>query len=362
VNAPSSGAASAKERRPARGRSRRALLPAVWEGWDDERLLGLRMCDLDLRIEGTGLEERMAELCRDLAEHGLRFQPHAWLSDEWFTPDGVPGIAIPFYLAHPRLARLEQNQMLEVEGGTPEWCLRILRHETGHALENAYRLRLRRRRQELFGKTSQPYPDHYAPRPYSKSHVIHLESWYAQSHPDEDFAETFAVWLTPGSDWRTRYAGWRALRKLEYVDELMREIGPQLPFLRSRQRPELLSTLGKTLHEHYQQKRQHYGVDHPDFYERDLRRLFSGAPEDAGRPTAASFLARHRRDLRRRVRRWTGEYSYTIDQVLGDMIARCRELKLHLSGPEDEAKVDFAVLLTVQTMKYLHSGRHRVPL
>ena len=26
---------------------------------------------------------------------------------------------------------------------------------------------------------------------------MHLDPWYAQSHPDEDFAETFAVWLTP---------------------------------------------------------------------------------------------------------------------------------------------------------------------
>src|SRR5258708_8388545 len=138
MNAPLSNEVPTRERRPARGRSRRALLPAVWEGWDDERLLGLRMCDLDLRVEGSGLEERMAELYPALAEHGLRFRPHAWLSDEWFTPAGVPGIAIPFYLAHPPLARLDQNQMLEVEGETPERCRRILRHETGHPLENAY--------------------------------------------------------------------------------------------------------------------------------------------------------------------------------------------------------------------------------
>jgi hypothetical protein len=138
----------------------------------------------------------------------LVFRPHFWLSDEWFCPDGEPGIAMPFYLAHPRLARLEMAQMREVEGGTREWCLRILRHETGHAIENAYRLRRRPRRRELFGRTSQPYPDSYSPRPYSKSFVRHLDAWYAQSHPDEDFAETFAVWLTPDSDWR------RALRAL----------------------------------------------------------------------------------------------------------------------------------------------------
>src|SRR5215510_5300432 len=175
---------------PKRRSRRRPLPPSEWEGWDDEQLLELRMCDLDVRIEGSPLEERLKELSGELEARGLAFRPHYWLSDEWFCPDGVPGIALPFYLAHPRLARLELNQMLEVEGGTRDWCLKILRHETGHAIEHADRLRRRGRRQELCGRTSEPYPEAYAPRPYSKSFVLHLDAWYAQSHPDEDFAET----------------------------------------------------------------------------------------------------------------------------------------------------------------------------
>ena len=199
------------------GESRRSPEPA-WADWPDEKLLDLRMCDLDVRIEGGDLEGRIAHLYGELKDSGLRFRPHFWLSDEWFTPDDVPGIAIPFYLAHPRLARLELSQMLEVEGGTPEWCMRILRHETGHAIDHAFLLRRRRRRQQLFGKSSDPYPEYYTPKPYSKSFVLHLDTWYAQSHPDEDFAETFAVWLSPESRWRERYAGWPALKKLEYMD------------------------------------------------------------------------------------------------------------------------------------------------
>ncbi len=334
----------------------------MWESWDDEKLLDLRLCDLDVRIEGSGLEDRLAELFRELEGRGLRFRPHVWLSDEWFCPDGVPGMAIPFYLAHPRLGRLEQSLMLEVEGGTREWCLKILRHETGHAIENAYRLRRRRRRQELFGRTTNPYPEYYAPRPYSKSFVLHLDAWYAQSHPDEDLAETFAVWLGPEAEWRSRYAGWPALRKLEYMDELMKELAGQTPPVVSRRQPELLSRLRRTLREHYRIKRRHYGLDHPDFYDRDLKRLFSDAPEHAGNPTAASFLNRIRREVRRRVGRWTGAYQYTIDQVLADIVTRSRELNLRLAGPEDEAKLEFITLLTVQTMNYLASGRHRVAL
>ena len=145
-------------------------------------------------------------------------------------------MAVPFYLAHPRLERLEKAQMLAVEGGEHEWCMRILRHEAGHVIDNAYKLRLRKQRRRLFGSSSNPYPEFYAPRPYSKSFVLHLDPWYAQSHPDEDFAETFAVWLTPESNWKTRYAGWPAIKKLEYMDELMQSLVGKTAAARPRSR------------------------------------------------------------------------------------------------------------------------------
>jgi hypothetical protein len=339
---------------------RRALPPTEWEGWDDERLLDLRLCDLDIRIEGTPLEERIAQLGAELEAARLAFRPHFWLSDEWFTPDGVPGIAVPFYLAHPRLARLEQSQMLEVEGGTPDWCMRILRHEAGHALENAFGLRNRRKRRKVFGLTSEPYPDAYAVRPYSKRFVIHLEEWYAQSHPDEDFAETFAVCLTPGSDWRDRYVGWPALRKLEYVEEVIQELAGQLPLVSAKQRVDPLSSLRRTLRTHYRRRRAHYGVGGADVYDDGLKRLFA-SPSSGGRP-AAIFLAQKRKEMRKLVRRYTGERQYLIDRVLEDMIGRCRALDLRVTQQPEQARLEFAVLLTVQAMNYLHSGRHRLPL
>jgi hypothetical protein len=338
------------------------LPPSEWESWDDERLLATRLCDLDLRLQGTFVEPLLEQVRAELRERGLLFQPHCWLSDEWFTPDGVPGIAVPFYLAHPRLARLEQNQMLEVEGGTPEWCLRILRHEVGHAVENAYHLRRRKRRVQLFGRSSERYPEDYAPRPYSKSYVTHLGYGYAQSHPDEDFAETFAVWLTPGSDWAQRYAGWKALRKLSYVDELMRSLAGEPPKVTSRREVEPLAALRKTLREHYEARRKTYGVEEGELYDRDLRRLFSSAPEHARNPSAARFLSRMRKEARRLVRRWSGVYQYTIDQVLGRMIGRCRALGLRLAGPEDQVRQEFLVLLAVRVVNDTHSGRHRLAL
>jgi hypothetical protein len=334
-------------------------VPPDWASLPEDQLLDFRMADLPLAIEGT-LAARIAQLREEIAARDLHFPLHFYLSDEWFTPDGATAIAVPFYLAHPRLEKLEEAQMLEVEGGEHEWCMRILRHEAGHAIDNAFKLRLRRQRRQVFGLPSKPYPEFYTPKPYSKSYVLHLDAWYAQSHPDEDFAETFALWLTPNSEWRQRYSGWPAAKKLEYMDTLMRSLQRETARVDNPEEVDPLPKLRKTLRQHYRNKRRHYGVDYPNFYDRDLRRLFSDAPDFSDNITAAQFIARNRRPVRRLVAEWTGIYQYTIDQVLEDMISRSRELKLRLAVPEDHARQEFTVLLTVQAMNYLHSGGHRL--
>jgi len=337
----------------------RPPLDENWAELPDEQLLDVRMADLPIHIEGT-VAARIDQLRHELATRDLRLPIHFYLSDEWFTPDGATAIAIPFYLAHPRLEKLEEAQMFEAEGAEHEWGMRILRHEAGHVIDNAFKLRLRRQRREVFGSPREPYPEFYTPKPYSKSFVLHLDSWYAQSHPDEDFAETFAVWLTPNSEWHQRYAGWPASKKLEYMDGLMESLRQREPKVQNPEEVDPLKRLRKTLRQHYRTKRRHYGVDYPNFYDRDLRKLFSDAPEHAANVTAAQFIGRMRRQVRRVVADWTGIYQYTIDQVLEDMIARCRELKLRLATPEDQARQEFTVLLTVQAMNYLHSGGHRL--
>ena len=333
-----------------------------WARLSDEELLDVRICDLDLTIAGTAIEPRVRQLYQELEERNLRFSPPCWLSDEWFTPNDVPGIAIPFYLAHPRLAKLEDHQMLEVEGGTKTWCMQLLRHEAGHAIEIAFRLNRRLRWRKTFGDASIPYPDHYNPKPFSRAYVLHLDWWYAQSHPTEDFAETFAVWLKSGSQWRRRYRGWRAFKKLEYVDELMGQISGKPPHVKSRALIDPIHRLKHTLREHYRAKRERYEVDYPDFYDRDLDRLFSDATEHAGHPPAATFLRRVRRPVRKLVSSWTGEYSYTIDLVLKEMISRCRKRDLRVVRSPDEIRLELAVWLTKQTMSYVHSRDHRIAL
>jgi hypothetical protein len=329
-----------------------------WARRSDEELLSLRFRDLPIRSLGRLILRAQKELYRELERLGLRFRPHIWLSDEWFCPDGVPGFAVPFYLAHPRLMSLERRLMLEVEGGTLRSCLRLMRHETGHAIDNAYGLRKRRGRQRLFGSSDVPYPTSYAPKPFSRRFVRHLDSGYAQAHPDEDFAETFAVWLDPGARWKERYTGWPALEKLLYVEELMAGISRRPPLLRNRRRPHQLSTMGRSLSVHYRLRRERYRVDFPENYDNDLNRIFAHRGADA----AAAFLRRHRGLLRRQVARWTRIPCYAVDVVLRDWIARTGERDLRLRTQPDKTLQDVLTALSVRVMQYLQSGNYRVAL
>ena len=330
-----------------------------WETLSDEQLLERRLSSLRVTVGGTWLEDCVSSLHEELKERGLRLRPHAWISSEWFSPDRKPGIAIPFYLAHPRLMKLEKKMMLDVEGGTWSECMAILRHEAGHAVQQAYQLHRRRRWQQLFGLSSKRYPLYYRPDPASRRYVQHLRLWYAQSHPDEDFAETFAVWLRPRSNWRTRYAGWPALKKLEYVDELMNEIAGKPPLLTSRERVDPLHKLSETLGSHYQKKQAFYTFTPPKTYDRDLYRLFSANPRHRRAQPASVFIRRHRAHVRKLVARWTGENQLTLDAVLDDMIIRCRAHNLRAVGSERKLLTDFTVLLTAKTMHALFGPSQR---
>lgn len=327
-----------------------------WARWSTEEILDLQFRELDLELEGTPVADLVETVRGELQAKELRFMPHVWLADEWFSPSGVPGVGVPFYLAHPRLTRLERELMLQVEGGTKRESIKYMRHEVGHAICHGFQLQRKRRWQELFGKASTPYPDFYRPNPSSKRFVQHLDAWYAQSHPEEDFAETFAVWLAPRNGWRARYEGWPALRKLEYVDELMQGLRGKKATETSRARPYSVAKLRTKLRTHYNRKRERYTVTYSDAYDRDLKRLFTATRRDPGSQTAASFLRQHRRQIRDLVVRWTGEYAFTVDQVMKEMIGRCTELGLRAT-PSFQSEIDFAIMLTVHSMNYVHRGK-----
>ena len=330
-----------------------------WAPLRDEELLAYRIRDLGVRIDGSELEPRIAKLYGELQARGLRLRPACYLGDEWFSPAGVPAIAIPFYLAHVRLKQLELHQMMEVEGGTPEWCAQLLRHECGHAFDHAFRFSARRTWREVFGNPDVDYePETYRPRPYSKSFVRHLPNWYAQAHPDEDFAETFAVWLASSpSEWRDRYRGWNALEKLEYVDRLMQEAKRKAPAVRGGRRRADATKMRSTLAHYYAARRKLWAEDQPGFYDVDLRRIFAASP--TGHGTAAAFMRRRQKAIVAGVVRWTGQRKYVVDALARRLVERCAELALHAPSDEAALALDLGAYLGSLVTNHLHTGRFK---
>ncbi len=330
--------------------------PSDWASLSDEQLLERRISTLGLKLEGTSLEPLIKQLYEELSAKGLTFHPPCHIGDEWFVPIGIPAIFVPFFLAHDRLRALERTMMLEVEGETPEWFMKLMRHEAAHAYSYAYHFQRKKKWQKFFGKTSrESTPSFYRPRPFSHSYVVHLDDWYAQAHPDEDFAETFAIWLTPGFDWRERYKGWKALRKLEYIDELMHSIAGLPPTHTPKYRVAEYNCLNVKLKTYYARKRKIFEDTYPDFYDADLRQLFS-APAGI---KASSYLRRTRRRLLNSVCQWTNEKKFRVNKLLARLIERCDELGLHVLN--DDPQQDFRVssYITTLVMNYLHTGKFK---
>ena len=304
-----------------------------WTRLSDQELLQLRICDLRLDLRRSPLQRYVRRLYSELDGRGIRFRPHVWLSEEWFSPDGVPGIAVPFYLAHPRLMRLERKMTREVEGSNVNWLMRILRHEAGHAIDSAYRLRRRAHWRALFGPASEPYRSGYRARPASRHHVQHLGDWYAQSHPTEDFAETFAVWLAPRSGWQRRYASWPALRKLRFVQQVAGEFGAHRPPVRCRDRIEPLDLNQRTLAQYYRSKLARARTRRGMLADRLLQRLFT--PDAGARGlTAATLLRSNKPQLLASLIRASGVDRYAAYQVLRTTIDRAERLQLFVRGSQ----------------------------
>ncbi len=333
-----------------------------WESLSDDQLLSLRFRDLKLKVKGTWLEDAITRLYHELDMRGIGFRPHCWLAEEWFSPDGIPGIAIPFYLAHPRLMRLERRLMREVEGGNRNWLMRILRHEAGHAIDTAYRLRRRSRWREVFGPASLPYPDTYRPRPGSRRFVQHLGAWYAQAHPTEDFAETFAVWLKPNSSWRREYQGWPAYAKLEYIDALAHDIGGSRPVIAARGTVEAVTRETRTLREHYEHKLARYRMPRRSGADELLLKVFTAAPKSGDLRKASKLLRELRNPLRQQILR-SGIFSdYLVHQVLRLMIERCESLNLYVRGSRRGLKAQLLWVIARLAESYEERQLPRVSL
>lgn len=333
-----------------------------WTTLKDDDLLKLRICDLGLKIEESDLQDRVEQLSRELDAKKLTFRPDIYLGDEWFSPEGMLAISIPFYLAHPRLKELEKSMMFDVEGGTPEWCQKLLRHEAGHCFDHGYRFSKRRNWRDTFGSPEIEYaPETYHPKPYSKGFVIHLDNWYAQAHPDEDFAETFAVWLDPERDWKKEYRSWSgALKKLHYLEKLAEDVCDTPPIREKGVLPFQAARMKTTLAKYYAKRKKENETDYPDFYDGDLRLIFNGDPGLSKREhSAAKFMLGKRKELIDSLAYWTGERKFPIESLVRKLHARAEKLELRMGRTHADTYLQLSAYLATLVTHYLFTGKFK---
>jgi hypothetical protein len=320
-----------------------------------QEVLNKPIRDLGLKIEGSPLQRLVQQLYRELEQKRLmKFRPLCYLTDEWGCPSGEPVIGIPFYLADADLAHLEK-EMNDLED--PREIMMYLRHEAGHAFNYAYKLHQTPEWKQLFGSFRRPYHDNYRPIPFSRNFVRHLAGWYAQKHPDEDFAETFAVWLTPRSAWRDRYRGWGAMAKLQYMNRIARKLGNVDP-LRRRGRTDItVDEMEATVAEFYQ--RINDEVPLVDLaLDTDLRDIFDTSKRRKTAKPAHEFLHVQRKAVVDKVAYWTGAQRPLIKKLIEVIEKRIEELSLFAdTGRESEHLIQITVYVTALAMNYMARGK-----
>jgi hypothetical protein len=337
-------------------------IQSLVQSWETVRfeLLKTRISSLHLAVEGSPLERSVRRLSLEMEAKRLRFKPDVYLTDGWGCPDRTPVIGVPFYLADARLARLEEEQAGDIED--QRTIMMLLRHEAGHAVNYAYRLWRRPSWSEIFGPFTKPYRDAFRPDRTSRHYVRHIAAYsygrtYAQKHPDEDFAETFAVWLTPRSNWRERYRNWPVIRKLIYVDRLMKEIRRDSPESRRGRRLRPVDRMNLTLAEHYGKKAERFRRAARGYVDDSLHEAFPPSRGQVLRPAAALFK-RYRDRLIERVVHWSVLTPTEADALLRKLEARAAALGLsYRPGAEGERLMDVVSLVIALALDYAYTGR-----
>ena len=321
--------------------------------------------DLGLTIDGTPLEPVLVEFRAELERVGVCLKPRFYLSTEWGVVTDTISIAIPFYLAHPELTDLHALQVGHLEGVGRQELLRYLRHEMGHVVNYAWRLYEREDWVKHFGSITQPYLEEYRPSPFSRRYVRHLPGWYAQKHPDEDWAETFAVWMTPGFDWSKEYAEQpMALAKLRYCDEVMAEVCRLEPVVTASPAELDVGEIPYSVDEFYGTMAKSAG-EFPRGLAGSLRSIFEdmGVPEngsEAERKPASALIKRLERQLMADIYRWTGHFPERTRALLRHLAGLADQLgQVYPADREREAVLGFTTMVTALAMNHVHQGTYQ---
>jgi len=232
-----------------------------------------------------------------------------------------------------------------------------MRHEAGHVFNYAYRLYTTPEWRRLFGPFFRAYRDEYRPVPFSRNYVRHIEGWYAQKHPDEDFAETFAVWLTPRSAWRRRYKGWPALQKLRYVERVAKALAEVDPIVNTGEVDITPADIDVSVEQFYQQASQEKLARIDIALDAHLPQIFLTRRRKESKP-AADIVSRHRPELVEKITYWTGVPRPIVSGLIDSICRTCERMKLWGErGEEARYLVEVTALATTLAMNFLVRGR-----
>ncbi|MCB9062838.1 MAG: putative zinc-binding metallopeptidase [Halobacteriovoraceae bacterium] len=294
-----------------------------------------KISDLTLSLYDSWVGECIEIVKAELKTHNLELDVSFWISDDWFCPDGVVGIGIPFYLLTPELIKIEKQEIGKAEGSTKRECLRIIRHELGHAIDNAFKLRTFEERQNLFGDSDKRYPASYIPKFYSQKYVTYLGDGYAQSHPDEDWAETFAVWLDPDSNWKSKYQNMECMTKLLYIDKIMREIPKLKQKVFCKKKVDHFTNDDRTLREYFNQKRRRLKISKKRRIPFELKKISTNCNESS----LANFLNKNKVILKSNILSCEELKSYEVDKTIQELIVISKQNRLGLKRDTQTPKI-----------------------
>lgn len=325
--------------------------------------LGTRLCDLGLRIAGSSLEPIVARFLDEIGAAGIALCPDFYLSTEWGVRDGSASLAIPFYLARADLIELHRERTGLVEGVSTRDILRYLRHEMGHIIDYVYKLNQNRSWRQCFGRPSRPYREEYRPHPFSPEYVIHLPGFYAQKHPQEDWAETCAVYLTPGRDWRQEYAGCGgALHKLTYCEEVLAQVKHAKQLALVFARDEDIETIECSLDDFYAQLEEGSAAVPPAGMAAALDAAFAPLFCDEGGKTftVADLIRANLAELCSVTFRLTGHFPNRVRPLLGMLADTAAVMDLrYASAAQTEALLTLTSLVGAMAMNFTLHGSYQ---
>src|SRR5258706_342242 len=335
-----------------------ALMPTLEKAPPEVRdLLSKPIRDLGLKLEGSAVERYVHQLYRELEAKGLKkFRPLVYLSDEWGCPSQEPVIGVPFYLADPKLQRLER-EMNDLEDSRQ--IMMYMRHEAGHAFNYAYEFYKTPEWRELFGPFRKAYRENYKPIPFSRRFVRHMEGWYAQKHPDEDFAETFAVWMTPRSNWRKRYKGWGAMQKLKYMERIGRKFADVETFCPQGATDITVEEMEATVEQFYDRNAQELRDPGELLLDTDLKDIFNISPRKRkGVRPAVDLLRENKKAITDKLTYWSGVQRPLVKNLVEAIEKRLADLGLKADlSYEKQHLTELTVFCTALAMNYLSRGK-----